>query len=886
MGISTMIFRACIFILISGLSFTTKASMTNMTQAGSVERASKISNISYNLDIHLKKNEKFYGEVEVSFKLNDTSTSIPLDFFKGTIEKLVVNGADISKPVYNGQFIEIEKDLLVHGQNLVQVKYSRSYNTNGKGLTRIKDKKDGRVYVYSQFETMAANQFFPCFDQPNLKAYYTLKVTAPQSWKVITSVREKRVRYNRNKERIWYFPRSAKFSSYLISLHAGPFKVWSSMAGKIPLRLFARQSVAKQVNYKKWFQITKQGFSFFQKEFSYPYPYKKYDQLIVPEFFSGAMENVGAVTFNERYFVSSGKMNRSQLLDMASTIHHEMAHMWFGNLVTMNWWNDLWLNESFATYAAAKSLNRSTEFSESWRKFYIKYKGWAYSVDRSVNTHAIESKIEDVFQASVMFDGISYGKGAAVLKQLNYYVGEKVFQKGVRNYFKKYAGQNTELSDFVGELSRAAGRDLTSWSDKWLKTSGVNIISTLPICKGGKLSKLRVIQELDSVSKVLRPHKFKVALMYKKNKSIQLGKAVDIELNQAEVTVSVPGGLSCPDLVYPNYGDHGYFQVRLDQVTVSHMMDQIDQIKDNFLRSMFWNSVWLMVLEGDLSVYKYSDLLLSQALDESDATTLQNNLSRIYEDYAGRESVSYFLPQETAVQKYKKTSILAQFETKFLEKLKKAKPGSDMQRIWFDEYVKSIGTAAGIENLTRILSGEMRFKKMKLDQQRRWTLLKKLSTVGFPGLHKLVEKEAKKDKSDAGALALLAIEASHPNWENKKKLINRLEGKKHGFSRSQVRFILGNIFPPNQGHFREMHADQHFKKIENLLQKKTVDVDFVSTFNWLSPQECRGPQKNLSQSFLDSHPNLHPQLLKQMRFKVQQAERCRKILAKAKIDQS
>ncbi len=287
---------------------------------------------------------------------------------------------------------------------------------------------------------------FPCFDQPDLKAVYSLKADAPADWRVISTAGEEKTEVS-GARKTWTFAKTQKLSTYVFSVHAGPYHVWTSSAGAIPLRLFARESLAKYVPAGEWLELTRQGLDFYGAYFDLPYPFKKYDQILVPDFNEGAMENVGAVTFGERY-VSRSTQTLEEREETADTILHEMAHMWFGDLVTMKWWNGLWLNESFATYMSALAQSRATRYTRSWQSFFAAEKQWAYETDQRATTHPIEGDVADTGHAFADFDGITYGKGASVLKQLAYLLGEEKFRDGVRLYLKEHAYGNAEEKDF------------------------------------------------------------------------------------------------------------------------------------------------------------------------------------------------------------------------------------------------------------------------------------------------------------------------------------------------------------------------------------------------------------------------------------------------------
>ncbi len=490
-----------------------------LTEFEAKERASRVSDVAYTLFFDLNADKETYsGRATTQFHYRPSTDAFQLtiDFETGTVKTLLVNGTKVETPTYNGFFVTLPTSYLKPGTNSVEIEFEKPFSKSGDGFYRFKDPEDGRVYTFTDFEPFNANKLFPCFDQPDLKATYTMEVLAPNDWTVITAVRENKTKSEQGRVR-WFFPTTLPFSTYIFSLHAGPYHVWKStaktQAGTIPLRLFARKTLAKYIDAQNWFKISTQGFQFFNAYFDTFYPFKKYDQVIVPDFNAGAMENVGAVTFSER-FVFRGEPTRAQLLDRADVILHEMAHMWFGDLVTMKWWNDLWLNESFATFMAALASAEATEFKEAWQVFYEDTKTWAYWEDGLVTTHPIEVPVLSTDQAFANFDGITYGKGASVLKQVHFLIGAERFKAGVRDYFKKFAYKNAERKDFVSSLEQASGSNvLANWTGEWLQTKSFNVLEAEFKCDGGKITDFLVHQKLeDPEHSTLRAHKTRVGL--------------------------------------------------------------------------------------------------------------------------------------------------------------------------------------------------------------------------------------------------------------------------------------------------------------------------------------------------------------------------------------
>ncbi|HWM28852.1 MAG TPA: aminopeptidase N, partial [Woeseiaceae bacterium] len=527
-------------------------------------RKARVSDVEYDLHIDLQGSEDaFKGEVNIRYKLSDSSTDLTLDFGGGTVQDLQVNGTPV--PVaYNGFFLTLPAQALQTGENSVFVSYEHNYSEDGTGLHRFVDPVDHRTYLYTYLWPYYANRLFPAFDQPNLKAEITLSVVAPEDWAVVSTGVGERQSAAADGANLWQFSTTPKMSTYAFSLHAGPYRIWEDTADGLPIRLMARQSLAEFVAVDEWLDVTKRGLQYYGEYFDIPYPFHKYDQLIVPDFNIGAMENIAAVTFTEGY-VQRQASNRSQRERRASVILHEMAHMWFGNLVTHDWWNGLWLNESFATQMAAMAPIATTEFKDKWHGFFIDSKSRAYARDSRVTTHPIEMPIDSTDDFFTVFDAITYEKGSSVLKQLAHYTGEEGYRLGVSAYLKAFSYDTTELSDFIGHIEASTGVDLERWTDEWLYKAGFNTLSTAIVCDGNELKELRVNQAAPDGNPHLRTHRTDVALYYfDDNDDLGAAEVLPTELSGASTVVQETEGRPCPALVNPNHNDWTYAKVALN----------------------------------------------------------------------------------------------------------------------------------------------------------------------------------------------------------------------------------------------------------------------------------------------------------------------------------
>ena len=471
-------------------------------------RKTRISNLEYDALVDVTDDEALSGEVRIQFDLSDASSDLTVDFMGGTVGSIVVNGV-ASTADYNGYFITLPAAQLQPGANTVEIAYRRPYGNDGTGLHRFVDPEDGLTYLYTYLWPYYANRVLPSFDQPNLKANFSLRVLAPEGWTVV-SMNPGTAESAVDGKQLWTFTKTPKIATYMFSLHAGPYTVWSDDSGDVPLRLMARQSLAAYVPAEEWFEITQKGMGFYGRYFDIPYPFEKFDQLIVPEFNIGGMENAAAVTFTE-YVVQTRPSDRAERERRASLLLHELAHMWFGNLVTHDWWNGMWLNESFATQMAALALIETTEFQDQWHGYFTDSKKAAYQRDSRVTTHPIEMPVAATDQFTELFDAITYQKGGSVLKQLQHRVGAENYRLGVSAYLKENAYGTTVLADFIGHQGKRAGIDLTDWSNEWLMTTGFNTLAVETECDDEVLRSLTVVQSAPGADPVLRTHEVEVA---------------------------------------------------------------------------------------------------------------------------------------------------------------------------------------------------------------------------------------------------------------------------------------------------------------------------------------------------------------------------------------
>ncbi|MFQ4148856.1 aminopeptidase N [Arthrobacter sp. LAPM80] len=664
-----------------------------------------------------------------------TTAGTFLDFIGLGVESVVLNGTSLDvADVVDAQRIHLP---CLEAENVVVVNATAAYSSSGEGLHRFVDPADGQTYTYTQYEPADARRVFANFEQPDLKAPFTFTVTAPTGWKVASnqSVAERDELAGTGNTR-WVFDPTLPISTYITTVLAGPYfmaedhfsMVFGSASAHhgetldIPLAAYCRASLAPHFDADEVFKVTKAGLEYFNALFDFPYPFGKYDQAFVPEYNLGAMENPGLVTFTESYLHAS-RATDTAYQQRANTIMHEMAHMWFGDLVTMTWWDDLWLKESFADFMGHLAVAEATGWGEkSWTLFASRRKAWAYTQDQLPTTHPIVADIPDLEAAKANFDGITYAKGASVLKQLVAYVGKDAFIAGARGYFGAHQYSNTTLNDLLLPLGEASGRDLGDWARKWLQTSGMSVLRPIVEAVDGTITSLSIRQEaVDPITgrPALRPHRLDLGFFT--HEAGALVRSHSVALDVAGEVTQVPGatGLPVPDLLLVNDGDHSYAKVRLDAGSLTTALAAVGTIADPLSRSLVWSALWNATRDALLPAASYLDAVLEHAGGEPDIAVLQT-----LADNALHTLGHYCAPEDRpAVQERLIAGVAGH--------LAAAAPGGDEQLIWARSLAElGRGSDAVVHYSRSLLAGKDVPEGLSVDGSLRWLLWQQLAARG------------------------------------------------------------------------------------------------------------------------------------------------------------
>ncbi|MFE7227922.1 aminopeptidase N [Nocardioides sp. NPDC057577] len=730
---------------------------TNLTRAEATARAALLDVLSYDIDLDLTTGAETFGSTTtITFTSTEAGASTFADLVGATVHEITLNGVALD-PTVAYQDSRIQLDGLA-AENVLVVKADCAYSHTGEGLHRFVDPADDRVYLYSQFEVPDARRVYTTFEQPDLKSVFTFHVTAPEGWKVVSNAVTPEPKPLGDGRATWDFEPTKKMSTYITALIAGEYHevqdLYEGKFGTIPLGHYCRQSLVPYLDRDEVVKITKQGFEFFEDAFDFPYPFGKYDQLYVPEYNMGAMENAGAVTLRDEYLPRS-KQPRSFYDFRASVILHEMAHMWFGDLVTMKWWDDLWLNESFAEWACYHAQANATEFTDAWTGFTNARKQTGYRQDQLPTTHPIAADNYDLQAVEVNFDMITYAKGASVLKQLVAWVGLEPFLEGLMAYFKEFAYGNSEFKDLLRHLEAASGRELQGWAQEWLQTAGVNTLApSFELAEDGSYSSFAVRQSAAADYPTLRRHRIGLGLYDLVDGALVRRDAFEIDVTGELTSVPQLDGVKQPDLLLLNEGDLTYAKIRLDERSLATALSSLSGLDDSLSRALIWGAAWDMTRDAEMRASDFVELVLANIGQETDAW----GVTRI-PVFAAQAVGSFSAPAN-------RDALKARWETGLKSLLQSAAPSSDHQLTFARTYAAAARSEAAIADLQGLLSGDLVLDGLDIDQDLRWALVTGLAASGTFGEAE-IDAELERDNTISGKEKSAAARAAQPTAEAK-----------------------------------------------------------------------------------------------------------------------
>jgi len=729
----------------------------NLTRIEAQERAALITVQSYQVTLDLTTGPETFGsETTVHFTATPGASTF-IDAITRTVHSVTLNGAALD-PEAVSDGIRLQLDGLA-AENTLTVVADAEYTNTGEGLHRFVDPVDNEVYLYSQFEVPDSRRVFAVFEQPDLKATFAFTVTAPGAWEVISNSATPVPTDAGNGNKTWAFAPTHTISSYITALVAGPYAVvrsdlTSSDGRTIPLGLFCRKSLFEYLDADYLFEKTRQGFEYFEGKFNYPYPFDKYDQMFVPEFNAGAMENAGAVTFTETYVFRS-KVTDAIKERRVVTVLHELAHMWFGDLVTMKWWNDLWLNESFAEWASTMATAEATEWTEAWTTFAVMEKSWAYKQDQLPSTHPITATITDLEDVQVNFDGITYAKGGSVLKQLVAWVGRDEFFTGVAAYFAKHQWGNTELNDLMVELEASSGRDLTEWTKLWLETAGVNTLRPeIVVDDAGTITGFTVLQTATADYPTIRPHRLAIGFYDLADGVLVRTHRIEIDVDGEQTNVPSLLGRTRPDLVLLNDDDLAYAKIRLDPVSQEVALEHLSAIESPLARAIIWGAIWDATRDAETAARDFITLVLGNVATESESTTLRTVLGQVV------LAATYYVAPEF------RTTTIKEVGDALWSLARHAEAGSDEQ-FQFVKFFAAIGTTESqLVSVAALLDGTAPLDGLEIDTDLAWELLIALVAGGKAGPTE-IDAALAADNTATGAQSAALARAAFPTLDGK-----------------------------------------------------------------------------------------------------------------------
>ncbi|MGW7820353.1 aminopeptidase N [Streptomyces puniciscabiei] len=828
----------------------------NLSRDEARERAALLSVDGYDVSLDLRsavgdgdgEPRTFRSVTTVRFRCSEPGAASFADLIAPSVTSVSLNGRDLDPgEVFDGSRIALE-DLAAENELVVDAQCA--YSRTGEGLHRFVDPEDGEVYLYTQYEPADARRVFANFEQPDLKAPYRFEVRAPEGWTVWSNGAGELA------DGVWRFAETRPISTYITCVVAGPYHYVTDSYERvfedgtkleIPLGAMCRKGLAPHFDADDVFLVTKQGLDFFHDHFDYPYPFGKYDQAFVPEYNLGAMENPGLVTFREEY-IFRGRVTQASYEARANVVLHEMAHMWFGDLVTMEWWDDLWLKESFADFMGTFGCVGATRFKDAWITFANRRKAWAYRADQLPSTHPVTADIRDLEDAKLNFDGITYAKGASVLKQLVAYVGQDAFLEGARRYFKRHAYGNTRLGDLLSVLGETSGRDMSAWARSWLQTAGVNSLTPQVLLDAeGRVAELAVVQEAPESHPEERPHRIAVGL-YRRTAEGALERyaRVETDVHEPRTVVADLAGAEAPDLVLVNDDDLTYCKIRFDTTSLATLKEHLGELTDPLARALCWSALWNMTRDALLPARDFVGLVLRFAGRESDIGVLQ-----MLHAWANSALVHYAAPQ------WRRTGgeLLAQGA---LRELEAAEPGSEQQLAWARFFASVASGETDLALLKRLLDGAETVDGLEVDQELRWAFLEPLAAHGVAD-ESVLAAELARDDTASGKRHQVRCLAARPSAAVKAQAWAQVV-ESDALSNALVEATIAGFGQSSQRELTAPYAEKYFASIERVWRERSIQIGMDVVRGLFPALQDRPETLAATDAWLQEHRDAAPAL--------------------------
>ncbi|MFF4310983.1 aminopeptidase N [Streptomyces sp. NPDC001507] len=827
----------------------------NLSRDEARERAALLSVDGYDVSLDVRsavgegqdEPRTFRSVTTIRFRCNEPGASSFADLIAPGVTAVTLNGKDLDPgEVFDGTRITLE-DLAAENELVVDARCA--YSRTGEGLHRFVDPEDGEVYLYTQYEPADSRRVFANFEQPDLKAPFRFEVRAPEGWTVWSNGAGELA------DGVWRFAETKPISTYITCVVAGPYHYVTDSYSRalpdgstleIPLGAMCRKGLAPYFDADDVFLVTKQGLDFFHEHFDYPYPFGKYDQAFVPEYNLGAMENPGLVTFREEY-IFRGKVTQASYEARANVILHEMAHMWFGDLVTMVWWDDLWLKESFADFMGTFANVGATRFQNAWTTFANRRKAWAYRADQLPSTHPITADIRDLQDAKLNFDGITYAKGASVLKQLVAYVGQDAFLEGARRYFKRNAYGNTRLGDLLSVLAETSGRDMGAWAGKWLQTAGVNSLTPQVLLDGdGRVAELAVLQEAAESHPELRPHRVAIGLYRTEGGELVRYARAEADVDGPRTVITELAGADAPELVLVNDDDLTYCKIRFDETSLATLRERLGSLTDPLARALCWSALWNLTRDALLPARDFVGLVLRFAGRESDIGVLQ-----MLQAWAESALVHYVAPEgrEAAGR------LLAEGA---LRELRQAAPGSEHQLAWARFFASTAADGADLRLLQDLLSGAAVIDGLDVDQELRWAFLEPLAAHGVAD-ESVLAAELARDDTASGKRHQVRCLAARPSAAVKAQAWAQVV-ESQALSNALVEATIAGFAQPSQRELLAPYAEKYFEVIAGIWESRSIQIGMDVVRGLYPSLQDRPETLAATDAWLTAHADAPPAL--------------------------
>ena len=774
----------------------------NLTRVAAQDRAALIDVSTYDVALDLADDAAtataatFRSTTTVTFDCHRPGSTVVIDVGADRIVEATLNGSPVPTDNWTAEEGLALPD--VAATNVVTIAADFAFRSGARGMVRGIDPADGEIYLYTSFEPASAQLVFACFDQPDLKATFTFHVRVPSAWRAISNMPAQRQDDEPAGAATVHFEPTPRMSTYIAVVCAGPYTEVRAAGYGRDLGVFCRPSLAEHLDAEEIFDLTRRGMDFFSKQFGQAYPLPKYDHVAVPGY-PGAMENFGCVTFGERLLIFRSAPTTDQRMLRAMVILHELAHMWFGDLVTMRWWDDLWLNEAFATWASFWCMAEATEMPEPWARFALDAKNVAIEADQLSSTHPVCADIPNVEATETNFDAITYRKGASVLKQLAAYVGVDLFAAALRSYFAERAWGNATFDDLLDALVAVSGKPVREFAADWLNTAHVNTLRPLlQLDEQGRYAEVAIAQERPTQSASLHTHRVAVGLYDLDGDALVRRERVELDVSGERTVVSALTGRPAADVLLVNDDDLTYAKVRLDERSLSTVLNHIPGFSSAVTRAICWLSAIDMVSDAEMRARDLVALAVNGLPGERAEELVTIVLAAV------DRALNVYAAPSWAPEGWAAVSAMCRTEAY------RAAPGSTLQLAWARTFATAARTPDDVALLAAWYAGRDRPDGLILDADLRWQLLLGLVRTGAADLGQ-IEDEAGRDRTVNGARYQMVARA----------LIPMPEGR-----RAAWEMIIGNTDSPLES---RMHALFFYGSPELAPVTPTHVADYLST---------------------------------------------------------